>query len=144
MAVLPDASLTPSNLPFGIVGGVIGMALGAAVWALVALITDVQVGYLAIAVGFFTGFGVRLLGKGTTPIYGLVGAVLSLAGVLIGNLAFAVLILSRETGASIGEVLAAMNMEFIGLIFKEAFAGPMDLLFYGLALYFGYRFAIRR
>jgi hypothetical protein len=133
-----------SNLPFGIVGGIVGMAVGAAIWALITLITDMQLGYLAIAVGFFTGFGVRLLGKGTTPIFGLAGAVLSLVGLLIGNLAVTVLIISRESGVSIGGVLSMLDMNLIGSIFKEAFSGPIDLLFYGLALFFGYRFSIRR
>ena len=69
---------------------------------------------------------------------------LSLAGLLIGNLAVAVLVLSKEIGVPIGGVLSILDMDFIGTIFKEALSGPIDLLFYGLALYFGYRFSIRR
>jgi hypothetical protein len=132
------------NLPFGFLGGVAGMVLGAVLWAVLTALLDRQIGYMAIGVGFLVGLGVRLLGRGLSPAFGVVGAALSLAGVLAGNVIASALLASRELGVPFGDVLSILDLDLIVEIIKESFAGPIDLLFYALALYFGYRFSFRQ
>jgi hypothetical protein len=73
------------NLGLGIIGGAIGGLLGAAAWAAITYFTEYQIGWIAIIVGFLVGFGVRTLGKGIDKIYGIIGGVIALGSVLLGN-----------------------------------------------------------
>ncbi len=123
------------NLPMGIVGGIVGAAIGAGIWAAVTLITDYQIGWMAIGIGFLTGLGMRFFGKGREPIFGIAGAILALAGVVAGNLLFIHLLTAREFPGlqlTLGEYFEVLtgSME------------PIDFLFYGLALYAGFRSSI--
>lgn len=68
------------NLPMGVVAGLIGALVGAALWAWITVLTDAQIGWMAIAVGFLVGLAVRIFGKGLDKVFGIVGAVLSLLG----------------------------------------------------------------
>lgn len=128
------------NLGLGILGGVIGAAIGAALWAGITAATKFQIGFMAVGVGFLTGFGVRYLGKGMDPIFGVVGAVLSLAGCLAGNLLAIILLVSTQEHIPFGTIVARMSPDLAWKMLVETFS-PIDLLFYGLALYFGYRYS---
>ena len=48
------------GLPLAIAGGAAGAILGGILWAVVAVVTDYEVGYVAIAVGALAGWGVVL------------------------------------------------------------------------------------
>ncbi|MEJ2510629.1 MAG: hypothetical protein P8Y72_03430 [Anaerolineales bacterium] len=61
------------NLGLGIIGGAIGGLLGAVVWAAVTYLTEYQIGWLALGVGYLVGIGVRLLGKGIDKVFGIAG-----------------------------------------------------------------------
>ena len=52
------------KLSLGITGGFLGAAIGAVLWAVVTVVTEYQIGYMALGVGFLAGFGVRLRGEG--------------------------------------------------------------------------------
>ena len=61
--------------------------LAAAIWAGIAVMTGMMIGWIAIGVGFLVGLGVRLAGEGTTPIFGVVAAVLAAVAALVKMLA---------------------------------------------------------
>ncbi len=67
-----------NNIPLAILGGAVGALVGAGIWAAVTVSTGYQIGYMAIAIGFLVGFAVRYLGKGSAPVFGVIGAVLAL------------------------------------------------------------------
>lgn len=71
------------NLPLGIFGGISAAIVGGILWAVITVITSFQIGYMAIGVGYLVGFAVLKLGKGTTKIFGVLGAVLALTGCLL-------------------------------------------------------------
>lgn len=132
------------DLSRGITGG-LAAALGAAIlWALITYLTHIQIGFMSIGVGFLVGYAVRTLGQGVDPVFGYSGAALSLFGCLLGNLlAVAVAIASQEDlpilevlGYFLGNPSAAL--EAMKLTFH-----PMDILFYGIAVYWGYKYSIR-
>lgn len=129
------------NLGMGILGGVLGAAIGAGLWAAItAMLEGRQIGFMAIGVGFLTGFGVRYLGKGMDPIFGVVGAVLSLAGCVAGNLLAVMLYASMHNNIPFAAIAAHMTPDRAWMILVDTFS-PIDLLFYGLAVYFGYRYS---
>jgi len=74
--------------------------------------------------------------------FGIVGAALSLLGCLTGNLFSLCILVSRQEGMGILEVLSRLNPEIVVELMKATFS-PIDLLFYGIAIYEGYKFSFR-
>jgi hypothetical protein len=104
--------------------------------------TEYQIGYMAIGVGFLAGYGVRILGKGVDKSFQYAGAALSLAGCLAGNLAVIVVMASMEIGVGTAELVARLTPGIIIELYKATF-NAMDLVFYALALSVGYRMSLR-
>jgi len=131
------------SLPLGIVGGLIGAAAAAFLWAAISAATHFQIGYMALAVGFIVGYGVRTLGRGVDRSFGYAGAVLSLLGCIFGNLGAAVVTLSQYAKVPILTILGKLTPQ-LALALWQADFQVIDLFFYGFAVYSGYRYALRR
>jgi hypothetical protein len=131
------------NLAFGLLGGAAASLLGAAAWATLTVVTGYQIGFMAIGIGIFVGLAIRATGKGITGIFGLIGAALSLFACALGNLAAVTAIAAQDAEISF---LSAASQLTPGLAqqLMIAFFSPMDLLFYGIAIYEGHRFAFRQ
>ena len=135
----PDAD---ESLIKGILGSCIAAVLGAVIWAAITAITHFQIGWMAVGVGFLVGYGVRVLGKGTTQKFGLVGGTLAFLGCVLGNLLAYTIMGAQAASVSLPLVLLGMLVK-PGLALDLLYAGfgPMDFLFYALAIYEGYRFS---
>ena len=131
------------SLQMGMLGGIIGAVIGAAAWAGITVVTGYQIGWMAVGVGFLVGYGVRIMGKGINKQFGIVGAILSLVGCLAGNLFSVCAAVSRQEDIPFLDILVRLNPEIVMDIFKTTFS-LMDLLFYGIAIYEGYRFSFRQ
>jgi hypothetical protein len=133
------------NLSLGIVGGLAAALLGAILWGAITFFTNYQIAWMAIAVAFMVGWSVRQFGKGVDKIFGIAGAGLALLSCLLGNFFMLVAVIAQQTAASPLDVLFYMilnpsiNLE----LFVAAFS-PIDLLFYGFAIYYGYQYSFRR
>jgi hypothetical protein len=118
------------NLGLGIVGGLLGALLGAVIWIVVAFVTNYELGLIAILVGFLAGFGVRQLGKGVDPVFGVMGAVLALVGSLVGSIGATYFIIVKEG-----------SVELANRLFLEVWQSdlkPLNFAFAALAVVFGY------
>jgi hypothetical protein len=133
------------NLLLGLLAGGAAALLGAILWAAVTVITDYQIGWMAVGLGFLVGWAVRRFGRGQRPIFGLAGAGLALAGCILGNVLTAAVIISQQESVSLFSVLVFLLLS-PGLVLEllVSMFSPMDLLFYGIALYEGYRFSFRQ
>jgi hypothetical protein len=133
------------NLPLGILGGLGAAIVGAIIWALITVVTDYQIGWMAIGVGFLVGLAIRQFGQGIDTAFGISGAVLALLGCLAGNLFTIATVAAREEGLSLLFVLFTLIIS-PGLVLELMVATftPIDLLFYGLAIYAGYKNAFRQ
>jgi hypothetical protein len=131
------------NLPFGVAAGVSAAVVMGLLWAVITIITEFQIGYMAVAVGFGVGYAVRYAGRGFDPIFGITGAALSLLGCLLGNFFSLVGFAAKSQDINFLEVLAAIDYGVVPAAMLEAFS-PMDLLFYGIAIYEGYKFSFRQ
>lgn len=133
------------NLPLGILGGIVAMIVCAILWALITVATNHQIGFMAIGVGFAVGYAVRVMGKGIDKIFGYTGAVLSLGGCILGNVLTIAIVLARQEDAPLARMIAGLilspgaTLELLKATFQ-----PLDILFYFLAVYEGYKFAFRR
>ena len=126
------------NLIMGTMGGFLGAAIGAILWTVITVITEYQIGYMALGVGFLTGIGVKFLGKGVDRSFQIAGAALALAGCLAGNLMVVVIFGSLETGHSVSTILSGLTPSIVADLYASTF-NIMDLLFYGLAITIGYK-----
>jgi hypothetical protein len=68
---------------------------------------------------------------------------LSLLGCVAGNLLTACIIISTHQHIPFVQLVSRLNPEIVIELIKATF-NPMDLLFYGIAVYEGYRFSFRR
>jgi len=133
------------NLPMAILGGALAAGVGAAVWAGVTVVTKVQIGWMAVGVGYLCGYAVRRLGRGITKPFGFVAAGFALLGCLLGNLLSSCGFIAQEYDAPYFKVVGTMftNPAMVGEVLVATFH-PMDVLFYAIALFEGYRTSFRR
>lgn len=131
------------NLPMGVVAGLAAALVSAGIWAGITVGTGYQIGWIAVGVGFLVGIAVRSFGKGISPIFGYIGAGLALLGCLLGNLLSCCIILAQQDDVGFMDVVRSLDVAVIVELFKVTFS-PIDLLFYGIAIYEGYRFSFRQ
>lgn len=131
------------NFPMGIIGGIIAASIGAGAWAAITVLTNYQIGWMAVGVGCLVGYAVRVLGKGLSKIYGYVGAALALIGCLGGNFLSVCGMISKQEAMPFFDLISRLNPLIIMDLMRATF-NPIDLLFYGIAVYEGYRFSFRQ
>ncbi len=121
------------NMPMGVVVAVVAGLLCAALWTVITVATKYQIGYMAWAVGIAVGFAMRKAGKGLTPVYGILAAVIALVSCLLGNFLSNLAFLAQEFGVGFGEMLSTFDYSLTFTLMKETF-DPIDILFYVLAV----------
>ena len=131
------------NLVMAVLAGLVAAVFGAGAWAAATVVSGYQVGWMAIVIGLAVGFTVRIVGKGMDQVYGIAGAVLSLIGCALGNLLTVAYYIADDAGIPYVELLAQLELDAAIEIMTATFE-PMDILFYAIAVYFGYRYAFRQ
>jgi hypothetical protein len=140
-ADLLSAEYGEQNPIMGFVGGLSAALIGAILWAGVTYATNIKIGFMAVGVGYIVGYAVRFFGKGIDPIFAYMGAGLALFGCVFGDLLTTILLIDNETGSALGSSLhLLLSFDSIIALITVIFS-PIDLLFYGLAMYEGFRFA---
>jgi hypothetical protein len=129
------------NLPLALIAGLVAAAVGAGLWAVITVASGWQIGWMAVGVGFLVGIASRKLGNGSTVVFGIIGAVLSLAGCLAGNLLSVVGFITKEYGTPFLANLSQLTPPVAVNLLVET-GSPMDLLFYGIAVYEGFKLSI--
>ncbi len=130
------------NLMFGIVVGSIGGIVGAILWAVITIVTNYQIGWLAVGVGFLAGFGMRQMGKGIDKIFGITGGLIALFSVVLGNFLAILGFVSQNLGVDFFVVVARFDYSLTFAVLKESFSF-MDIIFYAIAVYEGDKFSFR-
>lgn len=133
------------NLPLAILGGFVASLVAAVLWATLTYATNYKIGYAAIGVGFLVGYAVKFLGKGITPVFGIVGALFALFGCVFGDLLTTVIVAARVEQVPVSIIMNAFlnSPGIIADILGETFS-PIDLLFYAIAVYEGYKVSLRQ
>ncbi|NOR36791.1 MAG: hypothetical protein GQ577_08590, partial [Woeseiaceae bacterium] len=126
-----DVFRQEQNLVVGGMAGLIAAVAGAAVWAGVTVVTEYQIGWMAVGLGFLVGIAIRTMGRGIDQVFGVVGAVMALVGCVLGNVFTTAWYISAQTGSSLMSVLTQLDMELMIDLITESFQ-VMDILFYGL------------
>lgn len=131
------------NLSLAAVTGLLAAVVGAMLWAAVTVITNAQIGWMAVGVAALIGAVVRMLGRGLDRSFGWLGASLSLFSCLLGNYLANCVFVAREVELPVLSVLTHIRAAAIPGLMIATFH-PLDILFYGLAIMMGYRLSFRR
>jgi len=73
------------NYNSALITGIASGLVGAILWAFITVITNYQIGYMAIAIGFMIGLTMRYFGKGVDQIFGITGGIIAIISCLLGN-----------------------------------------------------------
>lgn len=130
------------NLTAGIISGLIVGLLGALLWAIITVVTEFQIGFMAVAIGAGVGLTIRKFGNGIDPVFGICGAATSLFSVLLGNFLGLIGFIANSESLGYAETLYLFNYSFLPELLGDAFS-IMDLVFYAIAVYEGYKFSFR-
>jgi hypothetical protein len=107
--------------------------------------TDAQIGWMAIGAGILVGLANRYAGKGIDKKFGVIGGFWAFVSIIFGNLLAVAIFFSKMDSVPVTQVLLAMLLSPIVVIdILSATFTLIDLLFYGLAIYEGYRFSFRQ
>ena len=145
----PGASGTDERFIPAIIVGAIVAVVCSILWGIISAASGFQIGWMAWGVGLAVGCAMRVVGNGKTPIYGIFGAAFSVIACIAGNLLMCCIIAANTPDVGGDGTMLTLFSCIIGLIFRphlilailfETFA-PIDLLFYGLALYVGFKAA---
>lgn len=71
----------------------LGAMLGAAIWAGIAYATNLEIGYVAWAIGGLAGGGMYLGFRNQSTIAGLIASFMALLGIVVGKIGYVVLVL---------------------------------------------------
>ena len=136
-------SVREGNLPLAVGFGVLAALVGAVLWAMLVSITNLKIGFAAVGIGFLVGWAVRQAGHGHTPVYGYIAACLSLLGCVAGDLLTDCVVAAQHLDRSTLDVLSHLTPSSAANLLQLGF-GPLDVLFYFLAVSAGYRNAFSR
>jgi hypothetical protein len=143
VAVAQPDEVTP-NLTLAVVAGLAAAIAGAVLWAVITVSTKYQIGFMAIGVGFLVGWTVRAAGKGSAMSYSVIGGALALIGCLLGNLLSACGFLATEQSTPLMTIVGrALANPGLAADLLQATFSPMDLFFYAIAVYEGFKLARR-
>ncbi len=134
----PSTPEGTGNLALATVAGLAAALVGAVLWATLVSATHFKIGYAAVGVGFLVGWVMRKVGKGRLPLFGYVGAVLALAGCVLGDLLTDCNLAATQVGVPLFEVLKRLTPSLALQALQEGF-GVLDALFYVLAAMAAYR-----
>lgn len=130
------------NFTLAVMAAVVTSVVGAGIWAAVTVAIEMKIGWMAVGVGFLVGISVRTLGHGVRPIFGYLGAAFAFLGCALGNYLSIVGFIASAEGMGYMEVFRAIELTMIPGLMTSTFQS-MDLLFYGIAIYEGYKFSFR-
>lgn len=131
------------NLPAAIFAGIFIGVLAAFGWAAITVITEFQIGLVAIAIGLAVGFGMRFFGKGIDQIFGISGGIIALISCILGNLFSILGFIAINEDLGFFETFINFDFSYSFELLAET-ASPMDLIFYGIAAFEGYKFSFRQ
>jgi len=98
---------------------------------------------MAVGIGVLVGFSMRFAGKGIDQTFGIAGAALSLIGCVVGNILTITYFIAVNRDMSFMDIFVQLHPGIIYEMLTSTFE-IIDVLFYGMAAYFGYKFAFRQ
>lgn len=121
----------------GIAGGAVAAAVAAGLLAAAIVMTGHSALWMAAGAGILVGHGVRLSGTGDGLSWGIVGAALTLACCLAGNLLANEVAATRHEGVGLADVIFRHGPDGASAMIRNALR-PACLASYAFAVAIGY------
>ena len=121
VSMTEEEMLAEENLSKGVLYAVAACIVGAVAWGLISVSTGRQIGFMPIAIGFMVGFAMRK-GKGIRPIFGIIGAALSLISCVLGDFFSIIGYISQDYKMSYFDVLVSVDYGEIFSIMLENYS----------------------
>jgi hypothetical protein len=131
------------NLLLALFAGAITAIIGAGLWLGVDLTVSEQAAlYTALVIGLLVGFTVRVTGRGGNMLFGMIGALLTLAGCL-GGAIFTTLYRASSPQRDLYAVATTTDyVQMVNYIFSHM--STMGYVVFGIALIEGYLLSIAK
>ncbi|NIS81276.1 MAG: hypothetical protein GTO14_13965 [Anaerolineales bacterium] len=128
------------NVPGAVLGGFLAAALSAIVWYAVVVLTNYQLGILAIAVGWLVGQGVMFgAGRKRGPILQVTSVVITLIAMAVSEYLIVRHVVNQillEEGLILTDLPIFLPIgDALTLIMESVKSDPLTLLFWGIALF---------
>lgn len=124
------------NVGLGIAAALVAALAAAAAYGGIMNAIDREIGYAAVGVGAIIGFAAGKLG-GRNPILPIVGALLSVASVFLGELFMYALVIADANEIGVGDVLSKVGVSGLVDVWKLE-ANFKTVIFLGLGAFAGY------
>ncbi|WP_315794563.1 hypothetical protein [Paenibacillus sp. BIC5C1] len=120
-----------------IVGGLLAAVVGGIVWAVIAAMTERELGLIAIVIGALTGYAVVLFSnKRIATLHKAIAVIFALIGILLGKY-LTVVYFTSELFSDASMLDLVFDGEMVSAFvetFTDYFSEPVDLLFIVLAI----------
>ncbi|MGC5775761.1 hypothetical protein J4O75_25950 [Paenibacillus pabuli] len=120
-----------------IIGGLVAAIVGGIVWAVIAALTERELGLIAIVIGALTGYAVVLFSnKQIATVHKVIAVIFALIGILLGKY-LTVVYFTSELFSDAGMMDLVFDGEMVSAFAEtitDYFSEPMDLLFIVLAI----------
>lgn len=136
------------NILRSVAGGLLAAVIAGIIWYFFVIITKIELGYLAIGVGYLIGWGVYLgSGKKRGIAIQLITVAITLLTLIVSSYLvyshFVEEYLENELGKQVSLPIWAVLIDAPS-DFLSSLVSPMGLLIWGIGLYVAYRFAMPR
>jgi hypothetical protein len=118
------AGLFAGPLVRGTIGSAIGAALGGVIWAMIAISTHYEIGYVAVLVGAMSGMGMFIGVRDPSALGGAIAAGMAALSIVIAKASIVLYLFGDAGEIPIADLLFAI----------VRYSDPMDILFYILAI----------
>ncbi|MEC0129347.1 hypothetical protein [Paenibacillus pabuli] len=120
-----------------IIGGLVAAIVGGIVWAVIAALTERELGLIAIVIGALTGYAVVLFSnKQIATVHKVIAVIFALIGILLGKY-LTVVYFTSELFSDAGMMDLVFDGEMVSAFAEtitDYFSEPIDLLFIVLAI----------
>jgi len=145
-AIAEDEALTPPMLVTAALGAVVASIIGGLIWGLVGVYTDTEHGYVALGLGFISGYVVVFFAKGKKGIaLQMISSLSSILGIFLGKYYYYQQVLQEyyleEYGAEAAADATLFNPKVMSLFMQDLpqMLGGYDLLWVVLAVYIAWQ-----
>jgi hypothetical protein len=130
------------NFPLAVAAGLTAAVLGAVLWAAVTVASEYKLGLMALAVGYIVGQAIRIAGQGVDAKFGYLGAACGFLGCAGGAVLCNIVFFAQAKSLSFAQTLNILTPELLTRLVQITI-DPMDILFVGIGVYEGYKFAFK-
>jgi len=139
-----EAMLERQRFGLAIVGGVIGVIVMTGAWVGVYLSTAFHSFLLALVLGIVVGLIVRVMGRGCTPAFGVIGGVAAVLGTFLSYVLVVQAMLASNAGVSLIDQLTSQSAIAPFSTYLGQYAVPFHLFAYVIAGLEGFSLSYRR